>query len=75
MILFYSVPYPLPDGLGVDTNSGSSPGALVRGSFSITIGVANAYGSDSETLTLNLASGAPAIISSLVTKWQPRGNL
>jgi Immunoglobulin I-set domain/von Willebrand factor type A domain/Putative Ig domain len=57
----------LPAGLGVDTNSGIISGVpLVSGSFPITIGVANAYGSDSETLTLNLASGAPAIISSLV---------
>jgi hypothetical protein len=56
----------LPNGLSVDTNSGIISGVpLVSGSFPITIGVANAYGSDSETLTLNLASGAPFIISSL----------
>lgn len=57
---------PLPEGLSVDTNSGIITGVpLVSGSFPITIGAANAYGSNSETLTLNLASGAPTIISSL----------
>ncbi|HEY1789630.1 MAG TPA: putative Ig domain-containing protein [Verrucomicrobiae bacterium] len=57
----------LPNGLSVDTNSGIISGVpLVSGSFPITIGVANVYGADSETLTLNLASGAPSIISSLV---------
>jgi hypothetical protein len=57
---------PLPEGLSVDTNSGIISGVpLVSGSFAITIGVTNAYGSDSETLTLNLASGAPTITSSL----------
>lgn len=56
----------LPEGLSVDTNSGIISGLpLVSGSFPITIGVANAYGSDSEMLTLNLASGAPTIVSSL----------
>ncbi|HTV62832.1 MAG TPA: putative Ig domain-containing protein [Verrucomicrobiae bacterium] len=57
----------LPDGLSVDTNSGIISGVpLVSGSFPIAIGAANTYGSDTETLTLNLASGAPFIISSLV---------
>ncbi len=58
---------PLPDGLSVDTTNGVISGVpLVSGSFPITLSATNAYGSDSETLTLNLASGAPIIISSLV---------
>ncbi|MGH8022048.1 MAG: putative Ig domain-containing protein, partial [Limisphaerales bacterium] len=57
----------LPEGLNVDTNSGIISGVpLVSGTFPITIGVANAYGSNSETLTLSLASGAPTITSLLV---------
>ena len=57
----------LPDGLSVDTNSGIISGVpLVSGTIPITIGAANAYGSNSEILMLNLASGAPFIISSLV---------
>ncbi len=56
----------LPQGLSVDPNNGIISGVpLVSGSFPITIGVTNAYGSNSETLTLNLASGAPTIISPL----------
>lgn len=65
----------LPTGLSVDTNSGIISGVpLLSGSFPITIGAANAYGSDSETLTLTLASGAPTITSSLAengTQGQP----
>ncbi|HEV2454880.1 MAG TPA: putative Ig domain-containing protein [Verrucomicrobiae bacterium] len=57
---------PLPNGLNVDTNSGVVSGApLVSGTFLISISVSNAYGSDTQTLTLTLASGAPTIISPL----------
>lgn len=64
-VLFSAMP--LPTGLSIDTNSGVISGVpLVSGSFSITMGVANAYGSDSKTLSLSLASGAPTITSSLV---------
>ncbi|HEX3625827.1 MAG TPA: putative Ig domain-containing protein [Verrucomicrobiae bacterium] len=65
----------LPTGLSVDINSGVISGVpLVSGSFPITLGVANAYGTDTVTLTLNLASGAPSIISALAkngTQGQP----
>ena len=38
---------------------------LVTGTFPVTIGSVNMFGSDSQTLTITLASGAPAITSSL----------
>ncbi|MGA2247703.1 MAG: putative Ig domain-containing protein [Verrucomicrobiota bacterium] len=57
---------PLPTGLSVDTNNGVISGVpLVSGVFAIAIGVANHYGSNSVTLTLDLAPGAPIITSSL----------
>lgn len=58
---------PLPDGLVVDTTSGVISGVPQdSGSFAITIGTTNAYGADSKTLNLVLASGAPVITSALV---------
>jgi von Willebrand factor type A domain/Putative Ig domain/Immunoglobulin I-set domain len=58
---------PLPAGLSVDPVGGVISGVpLVSGSFDITILVTNAYGSDSETLTLDLATSAPIITSPLV---------
>lgn len=58
---------PLPSGLTVDPASGVISGVpLAAGVFSITVGAANAYGSNYEILTLALASGAPAIGGSLV---------
>ncbi|MGA2871004.1 MAG: putative Ig domain-containing protein, partial [Verrucomicrobiota bacterium] len=58
---------PLPAGLSVDPVGGVISGVpLVSGSFDITILVTNAYGSDSETLTLDLATSAPILTSPLV---------
>ncbi len=57
----------LPEGLSLDTTNGVISGVpLASGLFTVTIGVTNAYGSDSETLTLDLATSAPVINSSLV---------
>jgi len=62
---------PLPTGLTEDTNSGIISGVpLVSGSFAIAIGAANIYGSNIETLSLNLASGIPVITSALVINAQ-----
>lgn len=62
---------PLPAGLTVDTNSGIISGVpLVSGAFAIAVGAANIYGSNSETLTVNLASGIPVITSALVSNGQ-----
>ncbi|HWC60326.1 MAG TPA: putative Ig domain-containing protein, partial [Verrucomicrobiae bacterium] len=56
----------LPLGLSVDNATGIISGTpLVAGPFSITIDVTNAFGAASQTLTLNLASGAPLITSTL----------
>lgn len=56
---------PLPDGLTVDPSSGVISGLpLVTGTFAVTIGAVNMFGSDSQTLTLNLATSAPVITSS-----------
>jgi hypothetical protein len=61
----------LPDGLTVDTTNGVISGVpLVSGSFPITIEVTNAFGSDSETLTLDLATSAPIITSRLQSNGQ-----
>ncbi|HEY5233537.1 MAG TPA: putative Ig domain-containing protein [Verrucomicrobiae bacterium] len=58
---------PLPDGLSLNPTNGAISGIpLVSGSFSIAIGATNAYGGDSNTLTLNLSSDVPGITSSLV---------
>ncbi|MGC9943646.1 MAG: putative Ig domain-containing protein [Verrucomicrobiota bacterium] len=57
---------PLPAGLNFNAASGVISGVpLVSGSFAITIGAANVYGSDSQTLTMNLATGTPVITSQL----------
>jgi hypothetical protein len=62
---------PLPDGLSVDSTNGVISGVpLVTGSFPITIEVTNAYGSDTETLTLALATSAPVITSRLLINGQ-----
>jgi hypothetical protein len=62
---------PLPDGLSVNPTNGAISGIpLVSGSFSIAIGATNAYGGDSNTLTLNLSSDVPGITSSLVKNGQ-----
>ena len=56
----------LPLGLSLDPATGVISGPPVAsGSFPITIGAANQYGSDSRTLTLNLASALPVITSPL----------
>ena len=60
---------PLPVGLTLNASSGVISGIpLVSGSFAVTIGVTNMFGSDSRTLTLNLATGAPVITSSLTAR-------
>ena len=57
---------PLPDGLSVDPTNGVISGVpSVSGSFSFMICVTNAYGSNLETLTVDLASDVPFIASSL----------
>lgn len=57
---------PLPGGLTVDNTNGVISGVpLVNGPFLITICTTNAYGTNMETLTLNLASAVPYITSSL----------
>src|SRR6185437_3018478 len=56
----------LPLGLSVDNASGIISGIpLVSGSFAFTLDATNAYGAVSQTLTLDLASGAPIITSAL----------
>ena len=56
----------LPGNLLLDPASGIISGVpLVSGSFAITVAATNAYGYSQKTLTLNLASGAPGITSSL----------
>lgn len=67
---------PLPDGLTVDPSSGVISGLpLVTGTFAVTIGAVNVFGSDSQTLTLNLSSGAPVITSSLAATAMEEGSL
>ena len=57
---------PLPDGLNLNASSGVISGVpLVSGTFPVVIGAMNPYGSDSQTLTLNIAGGVPVITSSL----------
>src|SRR6185369_17030075 len=56
----------LPLGLSLDTSTGVISGPpVLSGSFAVTIGAANQYGSDSQTLMLNLASALPVITSPL----------
>ncbi len=57
---------PLPAGLSLNPTNGVISGLpLVSGPIAITIGTANEFGSDSQTLVLNLATGAPVITSPL----------
>ena len=66
---------PLPNGLTVDPVSGVISGLpLVNGAFAVTIGVTNVFGSDSQTLTVTLANGAPAITSALTAKGTEEGD-
>jgi hypothetical protein len=66
---------PLPNGLTLDPITGVISGIpLVNGTYLVTIGSVNAYGSDSQTLTLHLASGAPSITSSLTAKGMEEGS-
>ncbi len=66
---------PLPTGLTVNPVSGVISGLpLVNGTFVVTIGVMNAFGSDSQTLTITLSTGAPAITSSLTAKGSEETN-
>lgn len=66
---------PLPDGLMVNPSSGVISGLpLVTGTFPVTIGAVNVFGSDSRTLTLNLATGAPVITSSLAAAGMEEGS-
>jgi hypothetical protein len=56
----------LPLGLSFDPTTATISGPpVVSGVFPITIGAANQYGSDSQTLMLNLASALPVITSPL----------
>ncbi|MDB6124977.1 MAG: hypothetical protein JWQ71_3970 [Pedosphaera sp.] len=56
----------LPPGLNFNPTNGVISGFPVQsGSFPVTIGVANNYGSDSQTLTINIASSVPIITSAL----------
>jgi hypothetical protein len=65
---------PLPTGLSIDPISGVISGIpLVTGTFPVTIGSFNVFGSDSQTLTITLASGAPAITSSLTANGTEEG--
>jgi len=62
---------PLPAGLSLDPVSGIITGVpSVRGIFTITIGATNIFGSGNETLTLNFATSAPVITSSLASGGQ-----
>lgn len=65
---------PLPTGLSVNPLSGVISGIpLVNGTFPVTIGSLNAFGADSQTLTITLANGAPAITSALTASGTEEG--
>jgi len=56
----------LPAGLNIIQTNGTITGVpWVSGDFSLPLGVTNAYGGDSNLLTLTLASAVPVITSSL----------
>jgi hypothetical protein len=56
----------LPPGVNLDPTSGIISGfPVVSGTFFATIGAFNPYGSDSELLTISLASSVPVITSAL----------
>ena len=62
---------PLPNGLTIDPVSGIISGIpLLFGTFPVTIGNVNPFGSDSQTLNITLSTGAPAITSSLAASGQ-----
>ncbi|HWD91580.1 MAG TPA: putative Ig domain-containing protein, partial [Verrucomicrobiae bacterium] len=66
---------PLPDGLTINPVSGVISGLpLVSGTFAVAIGAANMFGSDSQVLMLNLATGAPGITSSLTARGMEEKN-
>jgi hypothetical protein len=66
---------PLPTGLMLDPVTGIISGVpLVTGTFPVTIGSVNMFGSDSQTLNITLATGAPAITSSLTANGAEEGN-
>ena len=55
----------LPTGLSINPSSGVISGVpLVTGSFAVTIGAMNGFGSGSQTLTINVTTGTPVITSS-----------
>jgi hypothetical protein len=56
----------LPDGLNLNPTTGVISGPpIVSGTFPLTIGAANQYGSDSRQLTLTITSSVPVITSAL----------
>ena len=60
----------LPGGLSLDPATGVISGLpLVSGTFPITIGAANPDGSDTQVLTLTIASLSPVITSALTATW------
>ncbi len=66
---------PLPTGLTVDPISGVISGIpLVNGTFPVTIGSLNAFGADSQTLTITLATNVPVITSALTASGTEEGN-
>jgi hypothetical protein len=57
----------LPTGMSLDPATGVISGSpMVNGTYPITIGASNQYGSDSQVLTLSLTSSVPVITSKLV---------
>ncbi len=56
----------LPPGINLNPVTGVISGpSILSGTFLVTIGASNPYGADSQTLTLNLVTGAPGITSAL----------
>jgi len=65
---------PLPTGLNLDPVSGIISGIpLVNGTFPVTIGSVNMFGSDSQTLTITLATNVPVITSALTASGTEEG--
>ena len=60
----------LPAGLNFNPATGIIAGPpIVSGSFHIALGATNQFGSDSQILTLTIASALPVITSGLTTNW------